>query len=59
MRILYDSKLPEYKSPFGVLTPGQVCTLRVRVPVTVQANRVDCHVSREDGSPSFDFSLNH
>ena len=45
MRILYDSKLPEYKSPFGVLTPGQVCTLRVRVPVTVQANRVDCHVS--------------
>ena len=59
MRILYDSKLPEYKSPFGVLTPGQVCTLRVRVPVTVQANRVDCHLSREDGSPAFAFSLNH
>lgn len=59
MRILYDSKLPAYKSPFGVLTPGQICTLRVRVPVTVQANRVDCHLSREDGSPAFAFSLNH
>lgn len=58
MRILYDSKLPQYKTPFGVLTPGTPCTLRVHVPEAVCANRVDCLVSREDGSPAFGFSLN-
>ena len=26
MRILYDSKQPQFKTPFGTLTPGQVCT---------------------------------
>ena len=58
MRILYDSKLPQYKTPFGVLTPGQLCTLRIHVPEAVCAKRVDCLVSREDGSPAFAFSLN-
>ena len=24
MRILYDSKQPQFKTPFGTLTPGQV-----------------------------------
>ena len=57
MRILYDSKLPRYKTPFGVLTPGKSCTLRVHVPEAVCAKRVDCMVSREDGSPAFAFSL--
>ena len=57
MRILYDSKLPQYKTPFGVLTPGKTCTLRVHVPEAVCAKRVDCLISREDGSPAFGFSL--
>ena len=57
MRILYDSKLPQYKTPFGVLTPGEPCTLRIHVPEAVCAKRVDCLVSREDGSPAFAFSL--
>ena len=34
MRILYDSKLTQFKSPFGVLTPGQTCTLHMMLPVT-------------------------
>ena len=29
MRILYDSKQPQFKTPFGTLTPGQVCTLHI------------------------------
>ena len=35
MRILYDSKLPQYKTPFGTLTPGQVCTVHIHIPCAV------------------------
>ena len=35
MRILYDSKLTQFKSPFGVLTPGQTCTLHMVLPVSI------------------------
>ena len=31
MRILYDSKQPQFKAPFGTLTPGQVCTLHTHL----------------------------
>ncbi len=51
MRILYDSKQLQFKSPFGTLTPGQVCTLHIHVPHTVQAKSVDCVLQKEDGTP--------
>lgn len=57
MRILYDSKLPQFKDPFGVLTPGQICTLRVHVPVSVCAQRLECLLSYESGSPAGVFTL--
>lgn len=57
MRILFDSKKLQYKAPFGVLTPGQACTLRVHVPVTVHAYRLDCLMSYENGSPAGCYSL--
>ena len=57
MRILYDSKLPQFKDPFGVLTPGQSCTLRVHVPVSVCARRLECLLSYESGSPAGVFGL--
>ena len=49
MRILFDSKLPQYKTPFGTLIPGQECTLNIQIPSTVQTTRVVCHLSYEDG----------
>ncbi len=49
MRILFDSKELIYKDPFGTLVPGQTCTLRVHVPATVGAVRVEC-ILTPDGS---------
>jgi len=51
MRILFDSRKKEFKEPFGALVPGQVCTLRIRIPAAVQATAVSCHFLREDGKP--------
>ena len=50
MRILYDSKLPQHKTPFGTLIPGQECTLNVHVPAAVQAAKVVCLLQYEDGT---------
>ena len=57
MRILYDSKQPQYKSPFGTLTPGQECTLSIHVPMTVQATSVTCELLYDDKSPAQSFSM--
>ena len=40
MRILYDSKEPQFKTPFGTLTPGQDCSITIHIPSTVRAARV-------------------
>ena len=43
MRILFDSKLSQFKTPFGTLKPGETCRLRLDIPVscrTVQAEAV-------------------
>ena len=50
MRILYDSKQPQYKTPFGTLTPGQVCTLHIHIPSSVLTTGVTCVFNNEDGS---------
>ena len=49
MRILYDSKLPQYKTPFGTLTPGQVCSVHIHIPGTVRTTGVTLHLQYEDG----------
>ena len=49
MRILFDSKQPQFKTPFGTLIPGQDCTLHIHVPATVQAKAVECFIFRENG----------
>jgi hypothetical protein len=51
MRILYDSKQLQFKTPFGTLTPGEQCTLQMHVPYTVQAKAVECVIQRENGAP--------
>ena len=49
MRILYDSKLPQYKTPFGTLTPEQVCTMHIHIPCSVLATAVKCNLLYDDG----------
>ena len=57
MRILYDSKLVQYKTPFGTLIPGQECTLHIHVPMTVRATSVTCELLYDDHSPAQAFTM--
>ena len=50
MRILFDSKLPIHKDPFGTLIPGQKCTLHIHIPETVPTTKVECILCHPDGS---------
>ena len=59
MRILFDSKKTEYKSPFGCLVPGQACKLNIRIPATVQTNAVRIVLERENGERYEEFSMSH
>lgn len=40
MRILFDSKKPEYKTPFGTIAPEEVCVLHIRIPKSVETRFV-------------------
>ncbi len=57
MRILFDSKKEIHKSPFGTLTPGQICSLHIHIPTRLDAVVVSCQILREDGSPYDAFPL--
>ena len=57
MRILYDSKLPQYKTPFGTVVPDESITLNVYVPANVQASRVVCCLRCEDGFPAWEVPM--
>ena len=59
MRILFDSKQLIHKDPFGTLTPGQVCTLRIHIPSSVQASRVTCVFQHPDGREAFPVLLEY
>lgn len=50
MRILYDSRLSQFKSPFGTLSPDQSCRVQVQIPVSCQTVRTELVLLREDGS---------
>ena len=50
MRILYNSREAEFKTPFGTLVPEQKCTIRVHVPASVQAEFLTCELLYEDHS---------
>lgn len=49
MRILYNSKNEYYKSPFGCVRQDELCTLRIKIPISCQANEVLLIVSNESG----------
>ncbi len=51
MRILFDSKLAQFKNPFGTLTPGQLCTLNIHIPSNICTTAVEIRMLRENGTP--------
>lgn len=55
MRILYDSRDEQYKQPFGVLTQGQRCVIRVKIPKELEARFVQLVAEREDDNPALEF----
>lgn len=57
MRILFDSKQSQYKTPFGTLTPREVCTLRIAIPASVGTTQVQCVIQQENGSPAMEIPL--
>ena len=57
MRILYDSKQTQFKTPFGTLVPNQECTLNIHIPSSVGATGVKCVFTYEHGAPAFDAGL--
>ena len=57
MRILFDSKQIQFKTPFGTLTPGQVCTLHIHIPTSVGTTGVEILLQRENGEPAGAFAM--
>ncbi len=51
MRILFDSKQAQFKTPFGTLEPGEQCTLHIHIPTNISTTAVDIVLQQEDGSP--------
>lgn len=49
MRILFDSKQPQFKTPFGTLVPKQACTLNIHIPSAVGTKRVECVIENDCG----------
>ena len=59
MRILFDSKQLQYKTPFGTLTPDQICTLNIHIPSSVQATKVTCIINHEYGATAQEATLEY
>ena len=57
MRILFDSKNPQFKTPFGCLTPDQDCTLTIHIPSAVQTTGVTLILEYENGGLAQVFDL--
>ncbi|MBQ8748472.1 MAG: glycoside hydrolase family 13 protein [Oscillospiraceae bacterium] len=57
MRILFDSQLPMFKTPFGTLSQGQTCQLHIHIPCSVGAVKTECILEADDGSATCIASL--
>ena len=49
MRILYDSKNPVYKKPFGVLRENENCRFGIHIPKNCKTKTVKLELFKEDG----------
>lgn len=59
MRILYDSKSPMHKKPFGVLRVGQECSVSINIPKHCRTNSVRIQLFSENGGFFAAFFLNN
>jgi len=50
MRILFDSKSPMHKRPFGTLVPDETCALNIHIPISVHTVSVSCILKGDDGT---------
>ena len=50
MRILFDSQLTKFKTPFGTLSQGQTCHLHIHIPCSVGAVKTECILEADDCS---------
>ena len=57
MRILFNSRQLQHKTPFGTLTPGQTCTLTIHIPSAVKTERVECIINHENGCHAMNAEL--
>ncbi len=57
MRILYDSKDQQFKTPFGTLTEGQSCNISIHIPKSCKTVAVRLIFNREDGTEYAVFSM--
>ena len=55
MHILYNSQDTQYKTPFGVLTTDEACTLHIRVPREIEPRYVQLVLEKDDGNPASEF----
>ena len=51
LRILYNSLDPAYKTPFGVVTPGESCTMNLAIPASCQTTQAVLVLQQENGTP--------
>ncbi len=56
MRILYDSKNPIYKTPFGCIAEGEVCNINIHIPSSCNTKRV-CLVTEGEEEKTFELFL--
>ncbi len=52
MRILFDSKQTQFKTPFGTLVPGQECTLHIHIPSHIAPTAAQAVFQQENGDPA-------
>ena len=55
MHILYNSQDTQYKTPFGVLTADETCTLHIRVPREIEPRYVQLVLEKDDRNPASEF----
>lgn len=49
MRILFNSKNEYHKSPFGCLRQNELCTLRIKIPISCETEKVYLRIRSESG----------
>ena len=59
MRILFDSKKAQFKTPFGTLTPQENCTLNIHIPSSVGAKQVECLIEHDAGAHALTVTMEY